>query len=122
MTEWLGVFFILFGMFFFVFGVLGLIRFPDVYMRIHASGKVSILGIVGVLIGAAFLLPDATPKVIMLIIFLVITQPAASHAVASAAYRSGVEMHNAIRDDLKGNVPVHDWRVDELIDEIKESP
>lgn len=117
MTEILGIIAILIGMFFFIFGVIGLVRFPDVYMRIHSSGKVSILGVIGLLVGAAFLLPATIPKGIALAIFLIITQPAASHAVASAAYRSGVEMHKPVRDDLEGRVPTHNWRKDELVDE-----
>lgn len=117
MTEILGIIAIVFGMFFFVFGVIGLIRFPDVYMRIHSSGKVSTLGVIGVLTGVAILLPETTLKAIALGIFLVITQPAASHAVASAAYRSGVEMHNPIKDELSNRVATHDWRKEELIDE-----
>lgn len=99
--EVVGIFFILFGVFFSVMGVLGLIRFPDVYSRIHASGKVSTLGIVGLLIGAAFLSPDTTFKSIVLVLFLVSTAPVASHAIADAAHRTGVPIKNALRDDLK---------------------
>lgn len=101
---WLGVIFC-------VLGVLGVVRFPDVYTRIHASGKVAMLGLVGLLIGVAFLLPETTLKVGALIIFLVITSPVSSHAIAEAAYRSGVPMRSRSgeppRDDLaqKGSAP-----------------
>jgi len=101
MQEIIGVFFICFGIFFSVMGVAGLIRFPDIYSRIHASGKVSTLGIVGLLIGAAFLFPDTALKGIVLVIFLVSTAPVASHAIANGAHHSGVPMHKPIRDDLE---------------------
>jgi multicomponent Na+:H+ antiporter subunit G len=98
--DLLGMFFIIFGVFFYTVGVVGLLRFPDVYMRIHSAGKVSILGIVGMLAGAALLMPASILKVLALGIFMVITQPVAAHAVASAAYRSGVAMHEPRRDDM----------------------
>jgi multicomponent Na+:H+ antiporter subunit G len=101
LRELIGIFFICFGVFFSVMGVAGLIRFPDVYSRIHASGKVSTLGIVGLLIGAAFLFPDTALKGIVLAIFLVSTAPVASHAIANAAHHSDVPMHNPIRNDLE---------------------
>lgn len=100
MAEAIAIFFLLFGVFFFIVGIVGLLRFPDVYTRIHASGKVSTLGMVGLLIATAILMPETTLKVIALVIFLVTTQPVASHVVASAAHRSGVPMVNAVRDDL----------------------
>jgi multicomponent Na+:H+ antiporter subunit G len=96
----LGMGFIVFGVFFYAIGVIGLIRFPDVYMRIHSAGKVSILGIMGLLAGSALLMPESTLKVIALGAFMIITQPVAAHAVALAAYRSGVALYQPHRDDL----------------------
>ncbi len=104
MGELLGLFFLLGGLFFSVIGVFGLIRFPDVYSRIHSSGKVSTLGLVGMILGTAFLVPAATLKLIALSGFLIITAPVASHTIANAAYRSGVPMHNPVRDDLGGQI------------------
>jgi multicomponent Na+:H+ antiporter subunit G len=108
----LGLIALWFGIIFCVLGVLGVVRFPDVYTRIHASGKVAMLGLVGLLIGAAFLLPATTLKVGLLIIFLVITSPVSSHAIAEAAYRSGVPMRSRtgepLRDDLAEKRGVHE--------------
>ncbi len=100
LSEIIGVFFIVLSILFFVTGIIGLIRFPDVYTRIHASGKVSMVGVVGLLVATAFLMPDTTLKVIALGAFLIITQPVASHTIASAAYRSGVNLHNVKQNDL----------------------
>lgn len=99
-TEAIGLLFIAMGVFFSVVGIVGNIRLPDVYCRIHASGKVATLGILGLLAGMAFLMPQATPKAIILILFLLISSPVASHAIAAAAYRQGVPRVNALRDDL----------------------
>ena len=103
-TEILGVMALWFGVFFCVVGVVGMIRLPDVYSRIHASGKVSALGSVGLLIGAAFLMPSVAPKLLVFTLFLVITSPVASHAIATAAYRQDVPHATMIRNDLNGRV------------------
>lgn len=88
------------GVFFSLVGILGMMRMPDVYSRIHASGKVSTLGVIGLLTGASLLMPEITLKALALALFLVITAPVASHAVAAAAHRQGVPRVGALRDDL----------------------
>lgn len=98
--EIIGLLFITIGVVFCALGVLGIMRLPDVYSRLHASGKVAILGIFGLLAGTAILLPDATLKLLGLGVFILLTSPVASHAIASAAYRSGVPLKQADRDDL----------------------
>lgn len=95
------------GVIFSALGILGMIRFPDVYCRLHASGKVSTLGLFGLLLGAALIMPSLALKAIALGIFIVITTPVASHAIALAAYRLGVPLYNkeqGARDDLAGRV------------------
>lgn len=88
------------GIFFCVVGVVGLIRFPDVYTRLHASSKVATLGLCGILIGAAVLLPGTALKALVLLLFMLFSAPVASHAIAAAAYRQGYRMVNPVRDDL----------------------
>lgn len=117
LREIIGLISILIGVYFYVFGTLGLVRFPDVYMRIHSAGKVSVLGIFGFIIGGAILLPEMTLKVIVLGIFMFITQPVASHALAQAAYRSGVKLYKPIRDDLQGKIDVTVINPESLSDE-----
>jgi multicomponent Na+:H+ antiporter subunit G len=93
------------GLFFCIVGVVGLLRFPDVYSRLHASGKVGTMGLVGLLISAAVLLPETGLRALALAIFVIITFPAATHAIASAAYRIGVPVVGSGRDDF-GREPV----------------
>lgn len=99
-AEIAGATFIVLGVFFSLVGVVGIIRLPDVYSRIHASGKVATLGIFGLLTGTALLLPETTLKVVGLGLFLLIFSPVASHSIAAAAYRSGVPLLQGVRDDL----------------------
>lgn len=88
------------GLFFCVVGIVGLLRFPDVYSRLHASGKVGSLGLLLLLLSAALLLPGAALRAFALAIFIILTFPAATHAIASAAHRTGAPMHEPVRDDL----------------------
>jgi multisubunit Na+/H+ antiporter MnhG subunit len=52
------------------------------------------------LIAEVVLTPTVLSKGLVLIMLLVIGGPAASHALGSAAYRAGIPMRQAIRDDL----------------------
>lgn len=99
-NEILGAGFVALGVFFSAVGILGVMRFPDVYSRIHASGKVSTLGILGILLGTAFLSPGVALKAVALFTFLLVTSPTVSHSIAAAAHRQGVPRKNVVRDDL----------------------
>ncbi len=108
LREIIGLGGIAFGLFFYTFGVYGFIRFRDVYVRIHSAGMVSALGIFGFVFAAMMLAPGLTFKVLVLGFLMFIVQPVASHSIAQAAYRSGVKMFEPVRDDLKGNIEMHD--------------
>lgn len=99
LIEILSMIALLFGLFFSLVGMIGLVRFPDVYCRIHASGKVATLGLVGLLAASGLLMPETALKAVALALFVVITSPVASHAIASAAYRQGVPV-DPQHDDL----------------------
>ena len=88
------------GTFFSIVGVLGLIRLPDVYTRLHATGKVGVFGVVFLLLAAAIWTPLGWGKAILLIGLLMISGPVSTHAISSAAYRIGLSMKDPIRDDL----------------------
>jgi multicomponent Na+:H+ antiporter subunit G len=88
------------GTAFSVLGVLGFIRMPDVYTRLHATGKVSVFGVVLLLLATVALTPLGFGKGLVLIALLVIGGPATSHAIGSAAHRIGIPMWRPIRDDL----------------------
>lgn len=91
---------VLTGTIFSVLGVLGLIRMPDVYTRLHATGKVSVFGVVLLLLATVALTPLDFAKGLVLIILLVIGGPVTSHALGSAAHRIGIPMKGAIHDAL----------------------
>jgi len=91
---------VIIGTFFSVVGMLGLIRLPDVYSRLQATGKVAVFGAVLLLVAAAAWTPLSWGRALLLILLLMVAGPVTSHAIASAAYRVGIPMKQAIRDDL----------------------
>ena len=78
------VFFFIFGLFFVLVGVVGVIRLPDAYSRLHASGKVATLGLLGIIIGVGVQAPVTIPKLVALGLFVAIAAPVTSHAIAKA--------------------------------------
>ena len=89
-TGWI---FLLLGSFFCVVGGLGLIRLPDFYSRMHGGGITDTLGagfiLIGLMIQSGFNL--VTVKLIMIVFFLYLTSPTATHAIAKAAHTSGLK-------------------------------
>jgi len=72
--------------------VLGLLRFPDVFTRLHAAGATMSLGVClclfGLLIVASTLL--AAAKLAFLIALIAAVTPVLSHVVGSAAHAAGI--------------------------------
>ena len=79
------------GSVFLAIGAIGIIRFPDFWSRLHASAIVDSAGTGLLLFGMALQagLTFVTVKLILIGIFLLITGPTATHAVANAAFVSG---------------------------------
>lgn len=69
---------------------LGVLRMPDTYNRIQTGTKATTLGTILVLIGLAFLHPGWTLKLIILIFFVMLSNPVSSHALARAAHAIGI--------------------------------
>ena len=83
------------GTFFILSASIGVIRFPDVYTRLHASTKAATLGISGILIGAfIFLYVEhgmVSGKLILGALFVLLTAPVSAHMIGRAAHSSGVK-------------------------------
>jgi multicomponent Na+:H+ antiporter subunit G len=86
----IGIIFILGGLFFFLIGTLGLLRFPDAVTRMHAAAKCDTLGVLLCLAGlAVFVGFNVTSLKLALIVIIVwVTNPTATHLIANAAYVS----------------------------------
>ncbi len=77
-----------------VVGVVGLLRLPDVYNRMHAMGKCDTLGAGLVLIGLMFLIMDITniTKLILIGVMIATINPIVTHLIAKTAYNRGTPM------------------------------
>lgn len=94
MNEIFGLVAIVIGIVFDFIGCLGLVRFPDVYNRLHSSIKCVTLGTASILFGL-FLFKGfsaAGIKALLCIVFLFLTAPVSAHALARAAHKSGVKL------------------------------
>ncbi len=97
--SYLAIAFILAGLFFFFVGVVGVLRLPDFYTRMHAAGKCDSLAAELVIIGVAlYNLQDFTLasvlvslKILLIAIFIFVASPTATHAITEAALILGVE-------------------------------
>ena len=92
------------GFFLFVAG-LGILRLPDVLIRMHASTKAGTLGVGLVFAAAALYFRNTAETAIaaLTVIFLLATAPVAAHAIARAAYRTNVPLSSRTHiDEWKG--------------------
>ena len=99
------------GIFFNLLAGIGLLRFPDVYTRLHAGTKCTTFGSI-FLIGAVVLIGlrmwwehDINGSVLMIhsaaaLLAILLTNPVGAHAIARAAHRSGVKPVGAVVDEL----------------------
>ena len=87
------VIFIIGGVFFFFVGTVGLVRMPDVFCRLHATTKCDTMGsslsLIGVMIYHGFSIISL--KLFIILLFIFITSPTASHIIAKAAHNKKVE-------------------------------
>lgn len=93
MLEFIAISIIFAGAVFCLVGAIGVLRFPDLFSRMHAAGLTDTLGALLVL-GGLMLLGGwslATAKLVFILAFLWMTSPTATHALAKAARRDGVE-------------------------------
>lgn len=103
MADALSWFFLVVGSLFVIVGGVGLLRLPDFFTRIHAASVTDTVGSWMILIGLMFQteLGLITAKLALVLVFLIITSPLASHALAKAAYLHGLVPWRAADDDAR---------------------
>ena len=110
--TWIIYLFLAVGVFFNLLAGVGLLRFPDVYTRLHAGTKCTTFGsifIIGsvVLFGMkTWYLGNGNGSVLMIhsifaLVAILITNPTGAHAIARAAHRSGVMPVGTVIDELQ---------------------
>ena len=100
----------LIGTFFMIVTGLGLIRFPDVFCRMHAAGKAGTIGISLLILAPTLFFLDREPFVsvrgVLAIIFQALTTPGATYLLAHACYVTSYPLHERTElDELKEWLP-----------------
>jgi len=98
-SELIGSTLILFGAFFLFSAGLGMFRMPDVFTRIQAGTKASTLGNILILAGIGVYHPGWSLKLLIVVYFVLMTNPVSSHALARAAHAIGIPMARTTTTD-----------------------
>jgi multicomponent Na+:H+ antiporter subunit G len=105
-TNWIAAFLLVSGASFMLLAAIGVVRLPDVWMRMHASTKSATFGIGCMSLAlAAWHLDQLSVimRAIILIGFIFQTAPVAAHMIGRAAYVAGVKpWQGTMRDELEG--------------------
>jgi len=92
---------------------IGIIRMPDVYLRLHSATKSTTLGLGCVMLGVALHYhddPGVWIRSLLVILFFLLTAPVGAHMLGRAAHRSGVsQARETLSDDL-ADVPLAERR------------
>ncbi len=96
---WTGVVFVFIGVFFLFLGALGILRLPDLLNRLQAGTKSTTLGVVATSIGVGLIVRGWILFAAALAVFLLMTNPISSHAIARASYRAGVKLYPGTHPD-----------------------
>ncbi|TXS94290.1 monovalent cation/H(+) antiporter subunit G [Parahaliea maris] len=92
MLDWVSGVLLLVGSFLLLTGALGFLRFADFYARIHACGVTETLATSCILLGLLIQSDSAVPqfKLLLILLFVLLSSPTSSHALAKAAWNAGV--------------------------------
>jgi multicomponent Na+:H+ antiporter subunit G len=93
------VIFLLMGLVFFTGGGIGIIRLPDFYTRLHPAGKLDTLGSLFMVTGLALYNLEhftwgtilTSLKMLLIVVFIFLSSPTATHAIVDAGVRAGLE-------------------------------
>ena len=105
MRELISLLFVFAGVFFVVVAGIGMVRMPDIFLRMSAATKAATLGLGLILVGTAvyFWELNIAVRAIATVVFVLLTAPVSAHMIARAAYSDGVELWEKTQvDQLKG--------------------
>ncbi|MFC4407128.1 monovalent cation/H(+) antiporter subunit G [Haloarchaeobius iranensis] len=96
--------FVLVGSFFLLVGTIGLIRFPNVYNRLHATSKAATLGAASMFV-AGFIYfggQGVALEALVAIVFLFLTAPTGGHLISRSARKMGVDFTDDVEWPIHG--------------------
>lgn len=93
------------GSLFMLLAAIGVVRMPDVYMRLSTATKAATLGVGCALLAVAvhFSTVSITSRAIAILVFIFITAPVGAHVMGRAAYMMGIALWEGTAvDELRG--------------------
>ncbi|MCS6926833.1 MAG: monovalent cation/H(+) antiporter subunit G [Candidatus Binatia bacterium] len=97
------------GAFFMFVAALGIVRMPDLFLRMSATSKAATLGAASILLATAVYFNDLgiASRALATIVFLLLTTPIAAHILGRAAYLTGTPLwEGTVCDELRGRYDV----------------
>lgn len=124
LRELIAALFMLGGLVFFVGSAIGMLRLPDFYTRIHASGNSETMGCMLSFIGLIIYEGPTLTALKMVFAFLIVflANPIGAHILSKAAYKSGHPVWTLkskgakellAKDDHQGDEPIGNFKVEE---------
>ena len=91
LREFIAGLFLAGGAFFLLASAIGMLRLPDFYCRLHASGNSETLGVMLSFMGLVIYegLTLTSLKMIMIFLLIFLGNPIGTHILSKAAYKSG---------------------------------
>lgn len=102
--EMISLFLLLVGSFFVLIASIGVLRMPDLMIRMHASTKAGTLGVGLIFLAIALHFEDlgVTTRAVAAVVFLFLTAPVGAHVIGRAAYFLGSPLWSGtIIDELR---------------------
>lgn len=111
---------VLLGGSFMLLGGIGVVRMPDLFMRMQAATKAATLGVGCMLVAVAIHFDDlaVTTRALLVAVFVLITAPVGAHVIARAAYSVRVPLWSGtLHDDLE-----HDRKAGKVLSDESDPP
>lgn len=102
------------GSLFVLLAAVGLVRMPDLYLRISVTTKAATLGIGLILVGVSvyFQETSVSTRILAIIFFILLTAPVGAHLLGRASYITGVPLwKKSVMDELKGKYTKTDHKL-----------
>lgn len=115
----------LMGAFFMFLAGVGVLRMPDLFLRMSSTAKAGTLGAGLILLGAAIYFDNFSiyTRALAIIVFLFLTAPVAAHMIGRAAYFDGVPLwKGTVQDDLHGHYRVSTHSLESTVVPAADTP
>ena len=114
MTDLIATLAVVLGTVLCLLSAVGIVRMPDVYIRLQVASKASSLGVALLMLGVAahFGELSVTVRAVLVVGFLFLTAPVSAHVIGRAAYIVGVPLAPGTKpDDLEGKYDARTGRL-----------